>query len=303
MKFLLVLCLMISCASAQKKEMENSTVVAPKKEVEKFVYNVKNIEILNGKLKFVNLETDAEDGFYKVSCNNQKVSKDYSAEVKNKQLRFYLPESYFSKPHQKKCYFQNNHILNVVVKAFPYKRERLNVPKRRVDLNKKDLARVIKEKEIKKHIYDESAKYFLFDKPFRVPLQSKITSYYGNQTLFNNKKKSQHLANDLRAAVGVPIKANNRGRVVFTGDLFFSGKIVVIDHGLDLFTVYMHLSKILVEKGNIINQDDIVGHAGMTGRVSGPHLHWGVKLNGHWLDGFALVKESKKHIASYELEK
>lgn len=291
--------ILLSCATQEvTKQKEPVQKVQMEEKTEPFNYEPMAVDIFNGKIKYVSFDTDLKDGAYEIKCG-QKI---HMSEVKDKVLHMYLSESYFSKPQKKKCFLNNNHVLDVTVKAFNYKKERLNVPKRRVDLNKKDLARVIKEKEIKKNIYKKSASYYLFDKPFTVPLKSKITSVFGNQRLFNNKKRSQHLGNDLRAAVGVPIKANNRGQVVFTGDLFFSGKLVVIDHGLNLFTTYMHLSKILVEKGAVVNQGDVVGHAGMTGRVSGPHLHWGVRLNGSWMDGFTLVEESKKHIANYASE-
>ena len=92
--------------------------------------------------------------------------------------------------HFKKCYLNDEHVLNIAVKPFKYKQEVLRVPKRKVDLSKKDLARVIREKEIKKKIYLDSASYYMFDRPFKVPLKSKITSVYGNQRLFNDKKKS-----------------------------------------------------------------------------------------------------------------
>ena len=134
----------------------------------------------------------------------------------------------------------------------------------------------------------------MFNEPFEVPLDSYITSHYGNRRLFNNKKRSQHLGNDFRAAVGVPIPVANKGKVVFTGNLFYSGNVVIVDHGLNIFTAYGHLSKINVQEGMIVNKGTIVGLAGKTGRVSGPHLHWGVKINGSWIDGFSLVEESKK---------
>jgi murein DD-endopeptidase MepM/ murein hydrolase activator NlpD len=69
--------------------------------------------------------------------------------------------------------------------------------------------------------------------------------------------------------------------------------VVVIDHGLEIFSVYGHLSKISVQKGDLVNQGDILGLSGMTGRVSGPHLHWGVRIQGHWVDGFSLVEQSR----------
>lgn len=303
MKNVILFLLLISCSSggvkplADKKELSEKT---PPKPV--FEYEVQDIDVFNGKIKYVSAHTDLKNGAYKVQCKSANKIKSHSAQVKDKEIHFYFGESYFSAPHQQKCFIEGKHFLNVNVKAFNYKKEKLNVPKRKVDLSKKDLERVIREKEIKKKIYLNSAKYYMFDSAFKIPLKSKITSVYGNQRLFNNKKKSQHLGNDLRAAVGVPIKANNRGRVVFTGDLFFSGNMVVIDHGLDLYTVYMHLSKVLVQEGTVVNQGDIVGKAGMTGRVSGPHLHWGVRLNGEWMDGFTLVNESKKQFSLNELE-
>lgn len=297
MKFLLFL-LLFSCTQLQTKPIKTEDSQPAQPTEPPFEYQVQSVDIYNGKIKYVAIETNLPDGSQAVVCGD-KVKKSHLGQVKNKTLHLYLSESYFSKPHKKKCFIRENHVLDVNVKAYRYKKERLNVRKSRVDLSKKDLARVIREKEIKKNIYKKSADYFLFDEPFVVPLKSKITSVYGNQRLFNNKKKSQHLGNDLRARIGLPIKANNRGQVVFTGNLFFSGNMVVIDHGLNLFTVYMHFSKILVEKGQVVNKGDVVGRAGMTGRVSGPHLHWGVYLNGNWMDGFTLVEESKKHIANY----
>ena len=114
--------------------------------------------------------------------------------------------------------------------------------------------------------------------------------------MFNDKKKSQHLGNDLRARTGTKIPAANRGRVVYTGNLFFSGNVVVLDHGMGIFSMYGHLSKILVTEGSVVNQGDVVGLAGATGRVSGPHLHWGVRVNGSWIDGFSLIEASKVHL-------
>lgn len=95
----------------------------------------------------------------------------------------------------------------------------------------------------------------------------------------------------------MPIPVTNRGKVVFAGNLFYTGNVVIIDHGLNIFSLYGHLSKIKAQVGDIVNQGDIVGLAGMTGRVSGPHLHWGIKINGHNVDGFSLVTESKKQFS------
>jgi murein DD-endopeptidase MepM/ murein hydrolase activator NlpD len=102
---------------------------------------------------------------------------------------------------------------------------------------------------------------------------------------------STHLGNDFRAPEGTPIPTSNTGKVVYVGDLFYSGKTVIVDHGMQLFSMYAHLSKISVAVGATVNRGDIVGLSGATGRASGPHLHWGIKINGEWIDGFSLVEE------------
>lgn len=300
---LLTFLLLLSCTNIKNKVNESPyerEITKP----EKFVYNVEDIDVLNGKVKFVQFETNLDDGLYELNCFGESSQKSfYKALVQEKIAKVYIAESYFSLPTKRKCYLKSEHVLNIEVKSYNYPSEELNVPKGKVDLSKKDLARVIKEKKIKREMYKKSADTFLFDSAFDVPLSSFITSHYGNVRLFNNKKRSQHLGNDFRAGVGVPIPAANRGRVVYAGNLFFSGNLVVIDHGLDIFTLYGHLSKIKVKKGDMLNKGDIVGLAGRTGRVSGPHLHWGVRMGGNSIDGFSLVKESADQFKSHEVAK
>lgn len=302
---ILIFILFISCTNIKNKVSER-TFEKPVETIaeENFVYQVEDIVIKNGKVKFVSFETNLEDGLYEMNCFGENSQKSfYKVLVQDKTAKSYIAESYFSLPTSRKCFLKGEHVINLAVAAFNYKSEKLNVPKGKVDLNKKDLARVIREKEIKKNIYKKTADTYLFDSEFQVPLGSFITSHYGNVRLFNNKKRSQHLGNDFRAAVGVPIPAANRGRVVFTGNLFFSGNLVVIDHGLDIFTLYGHLSKIRVNLGDMINKGDIVGLAGRTGRVSGPHLHWGVRIGGNSVDGFSLVRESANQFKMNEMAK
>ncbi|MEX0798794.1 MAG: M23 family metallopeptidase [Bacteriovoracaceae bacterium] len=284
--------LIMSCSMATQSNKRE--VVAEEKKP--LINETKKVSVQTGKVVFEKFSFRKPDGVYHLQC----ADKTYRFFVKNQVAQLYLPANYFSKKSSVKCVYLDGQkeiqALDVVIEEYDYPKERLRVAKSKVDYSKKDLERIIKEKEIKRKIYLNSSNMYLFNRPFKVPLNSYITSHYGNQRLFNNKKKSQHLGNDLRAAVGVEIPAANRGKVVFTGNLFFSGNVVVIDHGLDIFSVYGHLSKILVSAGSIVNQGDIVGLAGATGRVSGPHLHWGIKINGSWIDGFSLVDASKLHI-------
>jgi len=269
-------------------------IVAPKViKPLKRVSAVTQATVKPGKVTFVSFDYVADNGVEKLICGKKK---RIPFVVKNNKGSLYLVESYFSRRKKYSCTTLDKKelVLKVNVKAFPYKSEKLNVDRKRVVLSKKDLAIVIAEREIKKKIYIDTVDYFVFEESFQKPLDSYITSHYGTKRVFNNIKTTQHLGNDLRAKVGVPIPSSNRGRVVFAGHLFYSGNIVVLDHGLNIFTIYGHLSKINVTKGSIINRGDIVGLAGKTGRVSGPHLHWGVKINGSWVDGFSLVQASSK---------
>lgn len=294
---LLIFGLLFSCSSIKPINKTQKEVVKKVEELP-LVNRAVEVELQPGKVTFVEFDINLPDGKWELNCN----SKTVPFVVKGKKAQLFLAESYFSNLKGSTCeYVDENNIneveavtiLEVKVKPFNYKSERLYVDKKRIDIKGKDLQRVIREKEIKKKLYIESASYYLFDEPFQVPLDSYVTSHYGNRRIFNNKKKSQHLGNDFRAQVGVPIPAANKGRVIYTGDLFFIGKVVIIDHGLDIFTNYGHLSKIKVRKGDLVEKGDIVGLSGRTGRVSGPHLHWGVKVQGHWVDGFSLVEQSK----------
>lgn len=287
---IILLSLMFSIACSGVKTLNGSEELN-----RPLVDTISEITVPTGKVKYQRFAFRKPDGIYQLNCGN----KTFRFLVKEQTGHIYLPASYFSSKSSKNCIFLDGdkevNPIKLAIEEFDYPKEKLNVPKGKVDYSKKDIERIIREKEIKRKIYLNSSNMFLFNKPFKVPLKSYITSHYGNQRLFNNKKKSQHLGNDLRAATGVKIPAANRGKVVYTGDLFFSGKVVVVDHGMDIFSIYGHLSKIIAKEGEMVEQGEIVGLAGATGRVSGPHLHWGVRINGSWIDGFSLIEESKKH--------
>lgn len=219
----------------------------------------------------------------------------------NARARAYISLSYFSADHHVVCSFSFDQGekklslpiqgIHVVVKQYP--EEELRVDKKRVHLSKPDEERLKRETEILKRVYEQSAKTLLFDTPFSAPLRSKITTMFGTRRLFNKSKRGEHLGTDFRAPIGTPIKSANSGRVAFVGDHFLSGNTVIVDHGLGIFTVYGHLSKILVNVGDKVSKTTLLGLSGNTGRVSGPHLHWGVKIHGNWVDGFSLMEASE----------
>jgi murein DD-endopeptidase MepM/ murein hydrolase activator NlpD len=210
----------------------------------------------------------------------------------------YIAETYFSDLNTHQCRLKKDKeersVVEFSIKPYKYKEEYLKVNPRKVTLAKKDLERAQKEQRMLNELYSQSASTPYFSEPFRAPLNSHITSVYGIKRVYNKAHRGQHLGTDYRAAVGVPVPAVNRGRIMFAGDLFYTGGTVIIDHGMDIFTVYGHLSEVKVEAGQIVNAGDVVALSGNTGRSSGPHLHWGVKIHGHYIDGYSLIEETKK---------
>lgn len=130
----------------------------------------------------------------------------------------------------------------------------------------------------------------LFTENFTWPRQDTITAPFGDLRTFNGRKQSQHYGTDLRGAVGVPVYAANAGTVVMTRDAYASGNTVLVHHGAGLYTAYFHLSAMDVKDGERVERGQLLGKVGNTGRVTGPHLHWGVKVEDLWVDGETLLK-------------
>jgi len=211
-------------------------------------------------------------------------------ESSDRYFSFYV-ESYFSKKRKRHCLFHQQKILSIEVAKKVFPSEKLKVQPRKISPHKKDIPRIQKEQSELNRVYANSAKeLFINGKNVMVPLDSKITSIYGIQRLYNKVKKGQHLGTDFRAPIGTPIPVMGKGKVVLAKSLFFTGFTVIVDHGLGLFSTYGHLDKLQTTVGKMVEKGEIVGLAGMTGRASGPHLHWGIKLYGEWIDGIQVIE-------------
>ncbi|MFZ4712287.1 MAG: M23 family metallopeptidase [Bacteriovoracaceae bacterium] len=211
---------------------------------------------------------------------------------------FFFATSYFSNPGVKiNCGFRdqaklekNIAQLEIIDGAFP--EEKLSVDPSKVHFSKKALKQIAHDRIILNKLYNHPHGSALFTEPFLPPMDSVLTSDYGGRRLFNGHKASQHLGVDFRAVVGSPVKSANSGKVVLSEYLFFTGKTIIIDHGLGIFSMYGHLSKLHVHKGNMVDRGAVIASSGATGRVSGPHLHWGIKINHNWVHPISLVEAS-----------
>jgi murein DD-endopeptidase MepM/ murein hydrolase activator NlpD len=130
----------------------------------------------------------------------------------------------------------------------------------------------------------------LFERAFEWPKLARLAAPFGDKRMFNGKLQSQHYGVDIDGDMGDFAYAANDGVVVMVRECFGSGNTVLIHHGAGLYTAYFHLSHFDVKKGQEVKQGDLVGLVGKTGRVTGPHLHWGVKIDGRWVDGTTLLK-------------
>lgn len=246
-----------------------------------------------GEVRWLNFPLESNDS--KLFCRGSEVK---FVKSNNRGLAFVI-ESYFSDLSSFKCEVmlgsKSIHVIDFKVIDKPYKAEQLKVDPKKIKLSPKDEMRVAKEQAILNRIYQASIPDFLFTEAFGQPMDSLVTSVYGTKRVYNKQKKGQHLGIDYRAAIGDKVPASNAGKIVFSGDLFYTGWTVIIDHGLDIFSVYGHLSKTLVSEGDIVKKGDLIGLSGNTGRTSGPHLHWGTKVQGQYIDGLVLIEESKKY--------
>lgn len=124
--------------------------------------------------------------------------------------------------------------------------------------------------------------YDFWREEFMEPIKGgRINGYFGYQRIFNGIPKNPHNGTDIAATEGTEVHAAGSGRVILSGkDYFYTGNMVIIDHGAGLQTIYAHLQKSIVAVGDMVKKGDIIGYVGKTGRATGPHLHWGASLNG-----------------------
>jgi murein DD-endopeptidase MepM/ murein hydrolase activator NlpD len=177
--------------------------------------------------------------------------------------------------------------ITVAARAFPTRR--LRVAGRFVDPSAGEVARIQTEAARLEDIFT-TVTLPAHVAAFGAPIAGVPGSNFGTRSIFNGEPRAPHAGADFRGATGTPIAAPGDGRVVLAEDLFFTGQTVVIDHGLGLYSLLAHLSRIDAKPGQNVRLGDSVGLLGATGRVTGPHLHWTIRLNGARVDPLRVVE-------------
>ncbi|HEY6197103.1 MAG TPA: M23 family metallopeptidase [Candidatus Binatia bacterium] len=177
----------------------------------------------------------------------------------------------------------------ITVRRREFPREEISVPPAFDQLDAATLDRIKKEQATLKALWKVRSPKRIWEEPFAAPVPVTVNSAFGFRRVVNGLARAPHEGVDLKAALGAPVAAANDGRVVIEDNFFFSGNSLVLDHGLGLYTMYFHLSEFRVPNGASVRKGDVIGLAGMTGRVTGPHLHWGARLNGARIDPLDLL--------------
>lgn len=189
----------------------------------------------------------------------------------------------------------NKYSIDFPVQSKNYREQRLTITnKRQVNPLKRDLDRILKEKKQMNSAFKEWHTTSPIFPEFKTPLKGPISSPFGLRRFFNEQPRKPHSGLDIAAPEGTPVYAPSGGTVSLTGNFFFNGNTLLINHSNGLVSMYCHLQTIDVEPGQRVEAGSLIGRVGKTGRVTGPHLHWSVSLNNARVDPGLLIDSLPK---------
>ena len=182
----------------------------------------------------------------------------------------------------------------IVVRKKEYPAQYLTLPRGMVELSAENEARVERELKMTSAIWPKETGR-VWEGGFVNPRSGEIVTQFGVRRFMNKIPKNPHTGVDVAAEKGDQVRAPNNGIVTFINDLYYSGKSVVLDHGQGIYTMFFHLSKILVKPGQRVKKGDVIALVGSTGRSTGAHLHWGARIQGARVDPLELMQLNLEH--------
>lgn len=253
-------------------------------------------EVVNGKTALITLQKQKGIEFQNLRVDKKKFPI-ITSPVDPKSCFALIPVSYYEKIASKEVYInyvkdqkKESTLLFLDVEKGIYAHEKITVDSSKVNPKSKKVQKRI-EKEYNKamKVYNTVTPNLYISKSFELPLDSNITSDFGKARVYNGSLKGYHSGTDFRAKVGTPVHASNDGKVALVADRFYSGGTVVVDHGYGIYTCYFHMSKFDVKEGEMVQKGQLLGLSGKSGRVTGPHLHFAVRVGGVQVDPLQLI--------------
>ncbi len=196
-----------------------------------------------------------------------------------------LELSFYWREHRQKKRYE----IEVEDKEYP--EQHLTLPEEMVEPPREKRYRIARERQKLTSALNSFRLERYWDGDFSLPVHGEVSSPFGVERYLNEKPRSPHKGVDLQGDKGTPIKSIAAGRATLTGDFYFGGKTVVVDHGQGMHSLYMHLSEIRVQEDEFVQQAELIGEMGMTGRATGPHLHLGTYVLGEAVDPMLLLEE------------
>ncbi|MEA1955681.1 MAG: M23 family metallopeptidase [Campylobacterota bacterium] len=269
--------------------------------------DVKNPDIANGKTVLIEFKKEKNIQYEKVKLD-KKSYEIFLHPTDAKKMYALIPISYYKKPNIEELKIEyktkdaiSNAFFMLDIKDGKYKKEKLKVSSKKINPKSKAVKdRTAKEYSEAMKIYGTVTKQNYIDSKFIMPLESKITSAFGNARIYNGTLKGYHGGTDFRAKTPTPIKCSNDGKVVLAKDRFYAGNSVIVDHGHGIYSCYYHLSKFKVKNGDMVKKGQILGLSGSTGRITGPHLHFSIRVGGVQVDPLQFISLMNKNIFNGE---
>ncbi len=181
--------------------------------------------------------------------------------------------------------------IAIVSRDFPV--QRLSLPESKVTLSPENLKRHKKEKAAVSKAFSQAARRKLWKNGFHRPVPGPVSTPFGVRRILNGKPRNPHSGVDFKSAAGDPVRALSAGSVILTGNHFFAGNSVYVDHGMGIVSMYFHLSEIAVTAGQSVASGEIIGRVGSTGRSTGPHLHFGIRIHNRKADPLSFLSIAK----------
>ncbi|WP_324172299.1 M23 family metallopeptidase [Sulfurimonas sp.] len=267
-----------------------------------FNIDIYDSTIANGKTTIVKFKKEKNTKYIKIELDKKKY-RIYKHPSKEKLFYALIPINYYKKPKniKAKIFYEESGEKKTKTVFFKvidgkYKKEKIKVQKSKVILNKKDKKKVAMEYKEAMDIYNHSTNKNYITSKFTTPMQSKITSSFGKTRIYNDTLNGYHSGTDYRAKIGTPITASNSGKIVLVKDRFYSGGSIIIDHGHGIYTCYYHMSKFNVKKSTFVKKGQVIGLSGVSGRVTGPHLHFSARVGGEQVDPLQLIELINKNL-------